>query len=145
MEDETLTPSAPTFFRFPDEATGMAALDAAGLIVTDEDGSKRPISASHHHALDIVATISRGGEWDPETGEVLVEPTVLDGWHVNYLGVVPDGWEQYAVWPRNPIRQWATANPPPPGEGYVRARDEEGKFLPDDPATPDVNEAWVKV
>lgn len=26
-----------------------------------------------------------------------------------------------------------------------RARDEEGRFIPDDPATPDVNEAWVKV
>jgi hypothetical protein len=144
MEDEILTPPTPTMFRFPDEATGMAALDAAGLIATDEDGNQRPITASHHHALDIVATISKGGEWDPETGEVLVEPTVLDGWHVNYLGVVPDGWEQYAVWPRNPTRQWATASPPP-GDGYVRARDEEGKFLPDDPATPDVNEAWVKV
>ena len=147
MEDEILTPPQPTMFRFPDEATGMAALDAAGLIAADEDGNKRPITASHHHALDIVATISKGGEWDPETGEALVEPTVLDGWHVNYLGPLPDGWEQYAVWPRNPSRQWAAASPPPPppGEGYVRARDEEGKFLPDDPSTPDVNEAWVKV
>ena len=145
MTDESLTPPTTTFFRFPDAATGMAALDAAGLIAADEDGNQRPITASHHHALDIVATISRGGEWDPETGEVITPPTVLDGWHVNYLGPLPDGWEQYAVWPRNPARQWATASPPPPGEGYVRARDEEGKFLPDDPATPDVNEAWVKV
>ena len=144
MEEEILTPPQPTMFRFPDEATGMAALDAAGLIAADEDGNKRPITASHHHALDIVATISKGGEWDPETGEAITPPTVLDGWHVNYLGPLPDGWEQYAVWPRNPARQWATASPPP-GEGYVRARDEEGKFLPDDPATPDVNEAWVKV
>jgi hypothetical protein len=144
MEDEILTPPTPTMFRFPDEATGMAALDAAGLIATDEDGNQRPITASHHHALDIVATISKGGEWDPETGEVITPPTVIDGWHVNYLGPLPDGWEQYAVWPRNPTRQWATASPPL-GEGYVRARDEEGKFLPDDPATPDVNEAWVKV
>ncbi len=24
-----------------------------------------------------------------------------------------------------------------------RARDEQGRFLPDDPTTPDVNEAWV--
>jgi hypothetical protein len=24
----------------------------------------------------------------------------------------------------------------------VRARDEDGRFIPDDPATPDVNEAW---
>ena len=26
----------------------------------------------------------------------------------------------------------------------VRARDEDGKFIPDDPATPKVNEAWTK-
>jgi hypothetical protein len=25
----------------------------------------------------------------------------------------------------------------------VRARDEDGQFIPDDPATPEVNEAWV--
>ena len=25
----------------------------------------------------------------------------------------------------------------------VRARDAEGRFLPDDPSTPDVDEAWV--
>jgi hypothetical protein len=25
----------------------------------------------------------------------------------------------------------------------VRARDKVGKFLPDDPVTPDVNEAWI--
>ncbi len=107
MEDEILTPPTPTMFRFPDEATGMAALDAAGLLFTDEDGNQRTITASHHHALDIVATISKGGEWDPETGEVIVEPTVLDGWHINYQGEVPDEWEQYAVWPENPVRVFA--------------------------------------
>ena len=26
-----------------------------------------------------------------------------------------------------------------------RARDEIGRFMPDDPATPDVNEAWVPI
>ena len=26
-----------------------------------------------------------------------------------------------------------------------RARDEQGRYLPDDPATPTVNEAWVEV
>lgn len=25
----------------------------------------------------------------------------------------------------------------------VRARDDEGKFIPDDPTTPEVNEAWT--
>jgi len=102
MTDEILTPPTPTFFRFPDEATGMAALDAAGLLT--EDG--KFITASHHHALDVLGIIQRGGEWDDE-GNVITPPTVLHGWHVNYQGEVPEGWEQYAVTPQNPVRVWA--------------------------------------
>ncbi len=30
------------------------------------------------------------------------------------------------------------------GLAPVRARDERGAFVPDDPSTPDVNEAWEK-
>jgi len=101
-EELTPLPLGP-FFRFPDEATGMAALDAAGLLTEDGD----PITASHIHALDVVGLISRGGEYDPETGEVLVPPTLLDGWHVNYIGELPEGWEEYAVYPANPVRVWA--------------------------------------
>ncbi len=107
MTDEILTPPTPTMFRFPDEATGMAALEAAGLLQEDEDGNKRPILASHNHALDILATIQRGGEWDPETGEVITPPEVLNGWHINCQGELPEGWEQYAVHPQNPSRTWA--------------------------------------
>jgi hypothetical protein len=98
----TLVPNGP-FFRFPDEATGMAALEAAGLLTEDGD----PITASHTHALDCIGTIFRGGEYDPETGEVLVPPTVLDGWHCNYVGDLPDGWEEYVVRPEQPVRVWA--------------------------------------
>ncbi len=98
---ETITPPIGPFFRFPDEATGMAALEAAGLLTEDGD----PITASHQHALDVIGTISRGGEWDEE-GNVITPPEVLDGWHVNYVGEVPDGWEQYAVSPEQPVRVW---------------------------------------
>lgn len=34
-------------------------------------------------------------------------------------------------------------NTPLPPEGSVRARNEDGTFVGDDPATPTVNEAWV--
>ncbi len=106
MTDEILTPPTPTMFRFPDEATGMAALEAAGLLQEDEDGNKRPILASHHHALSVIGIIQRGGEWDEEGNEITA-PTVLDGWHVNYQGEVPEDWEQYAVYPESPVRVWA--------------------------------------
>jgi hypothetical protein len=94
---------APTMFRFPDEATGTAALEAAGLL--NEDGEC--ITASHTHALDVIGVISRGGEYDPETGDVIVAPEVLDGWHVNYVGNLPDGWDEFAAYPANPVRVWA--------------------------------------
>jgi hypothetical protein len=103
MTDELLTPPPiGPFFRFPDEATGMAALRDAGLL--NEDGEF--ITASHQHALDVIGTITRGGEWDDE-GSVVVPPTALPGWHVNYLGSLPEGWEQYAVEPQQPVRVWA--------------------------------------
>ena len=100
---ETVPMPIGPFFRFPDEAAGTAALEAAGLL--NEDGSF--ITASHTHALDVIGVITRGGEYDPETGDVIVAPEVLDGWHVNYQGVLPDGWEEFAVYPANPVRVWA--------------------------------------
>jgi hypothetical protein len=62
---------------------------------------------SHEHAMDIIGTISQGGQWDDETGEELEPPTVLDGWHVNYIGELPEGWDQYLVFPENPVRKFA--------------------------------------
>ena len=106
MTNELTPPSGP-FFRFPDKATGMAALEAAGFTTTDEDGNVTIVTSSHAHALDVIGTISIGGEYDPETGEVLVPPTLLDGWHVNFQGVLPDGWDQYAVTPEQPARVFA--------------------------------------
>ena len=90
------------FIRFPDKATGIAALETAGLLTKDNT----PILASHTHALDVIGIITRGGEYD-EDGNVLVPPTVLDGWHVNYIGKLPDNWDQYVVHPTQPIRVWA--------------------------------------
>jgi hypothetical protein len=90
------------FIRFPDAETGMNALDDAGLL----DDDQQFITASHNRALDVIGQISRGGEWDEE-GNVITAPTVLDGWHVNYAGELPEGWEEYRVEPQNPMRVWA--------------------------------------
>jgi hypothetical protein len=91
------------FLRFSDAETGMKALDDAGLL-NDDLGF---ITASHTHALDVVGTITRGGEYDPETGDVLVPPTVLDGWHVNFAGELPEDWDAYVVSPEQPVRVFA--------------------------------------
>ena len=103
---EELTPG--TFFRFADEAAWTEAATEAGFFSEpDEDGNTTLLAYTNDRAIDVIGVITRGGEWDYETGEVIVAPTVLDGWHVNYQGVLPDGWDAYAVFPANPVRVWA--------------------------------------
>jgi hypothetical protein len=88
-------------YRFNSEAQFLAFAEEEGLIT--EDGS--PILASHEHALDILGTITKGGEYDPETGEVITPPTVLSGWHVNVVGdLAPEEWDQYLVVVNHPVR-----------------------------------------
>lgn len=75
------------FLKFPDEATAQTALEAAGIYVApigNNPGFYK--QADIGWAFDPIGTITRGGVWDQETGEELVPPTVLDGWHANYAG-----------------------------------------------------------
>jgi hypothetical protein len=96
------------FLRFPDESAWTAAATAAGFFSEpDEDGNTTLAAYTHDRAIDVVGTITRGGEYDPEIGDVIVAPEVLDGWHVNFAGVLPDGWDDYLVEPANPYRVFA--------------------------------------
>ena len=105
---ETVPMPIGPFFRFADEAAWTEAATEAGFFSEpDEDGNTTLLAYTNDHAIDVIGVITRGGEWNYETGEVIVAPTVLDGWHVNYQGVLPDGWDAYAVHPVNPERVWA--------------------------------------
>ena len=73
------------YLRFPDESAWTAAATEAGFITDDTF-----TAYTHDRAIDVVGTI-------PE----------LDGWHVNFAGELPDGWEEFAVSPENPVRVWA--------------------------------------
>jgi len=90
------------FLRFPDADAWTAAATEAGFITDDTFAAY-----THDRAIDVVGAITRGGEYDPETGDVIVAPEVLDGWHINFAGELPDGWEQYAVSPERPVRVFA--------------------------------------
>ena len=91
-------------YRFPDRDTFRALAAAEGLIATDEDGNETLITGGHGWALDEVGLIHEGGEWDPETGEVITPPTVLDGWHVNAIGIAPEAWDEFLVVVNSPVR-----------------------------------------
>jgi hypothetical protein len=89
------------FLRFSDADAWTAAATAAGFIVDDTLAAY-----THDRAIDVVGAITRGGEYDDE-GAVIVAPTVLAGFHVNYSGELPDGWEEFMVTPVEPYRVFA--------------------------------------
>jgi hypothetical protein len=90
------------FLRFPDADAWTAAATEAGFMADDTLAAY-----THDHAIDVVGTISRGGEYDPETGDVIVAPTVLAGFHVNYSGDLPETWAEFLVEPEQPYRVFA--------------------------------------
>ena len=73
------------FLRFPDESTWTAAATEAGFIVDDALAAY-----THDRAIDVVEGI-------PDT----------DGFHVNFAGTLPDGWDEFLVTPNNPYRVFA--------------------------------------
>ena len=81
-------------YRFPSRAKFRSLAAAEGLLTEDDE----LITNSHSHAIDEVGIISKGGEYDPETGEVITPPTVLSGWHVNItVDLAPEAWDRYLV------------------------------------------------
>lgn len=87
-------------YRFPDRETFRALAAAEGLL-TDEGAL---ISCTHDYAIDEVGLISRGGQLDPESGEAITPPTVLDGWHVNTQGLAPEAWDEFLCVVNHPSR-----------------------------------------
>ena len=94
------------FLRFPDEPTAMSELRQHGFIQNNEQGEEVVITASHQWAIDCIGTITRGGEYDDE-GAVIVAPTDMVGFHVNFAGVLPEGWDGFVVTPAAPYRVFA--------------------------------------
>jgi hypothetical protein len=90
------------YLRFADASAWAAAAAGAGFITDDTLAAY-----THDYAIDVIGAISRGGEYDPETGEVIVAPEVLPGFHVNYIGTLPSEWEKFLVTPEQPYRVFA--------------------------------------
>ena len=96
------------YLRFSDEDAWLAATQAAGYWITEE--RPRPLPYSHDHHFDVIGPVTEGGEWDPETGEVITLPVLLEGFHVNARfadDTLPAGWDTYIVTPTQPSRVFA--------------------------------------
>lgn len=100
------------FYRFPDHDTFRTLAAAEGLIATDSGGIQTLITSSHAHSLDEIGTITTGGSWNPETGDVIEPPVILDGWHVNTSdNLAPEAWEPYLIVVNTPVRVFFGVEP----------------------------------
>ena len=111
---EQLIESPPVpgpFFRFTDEASWLTAARDAGFLVTvtDDDGvaSETLQAYTHDHAIDVIGTLYNDDAVYDEEGEVVTPATVMAGFHVNFLGTLPEGWVAYEVTPEQPKRVFA--------------------------------------
>ncbi|UYE97342.1 hypothetical protein [Cyanophage S-TIM54] len=112
MTEEIIETTAPgPYFRFANEAAWVTAAKAAGFYVnvTDDEGVESEVLQAYTsaHAIDVIGTLYNDDGVYDEEGEVITPPTVMPGWHVNYLGDLPDGWGDYEVSPESPHRIFA--------------------------------------
>ena len=90
-------------FRFNSRNQFRTLAAAEGLLTEDDE----LITNRHTFAIDEIGIIYEGGEYDRETGEVITPPVALTGWHVNYIGELPEAWEEFLVTPQHPVRVFA--------------------------------------
>jgi hypothetical protein len=91
------------YLRFPDEATFRSAAFIAGLC--DEEGNYSQYT--HDHAMDIVGVIYNNDAVIDPDGTVVTPATPMAGWHVNFIGALPTGWDEFLVAPVAPYRVFA--------------------------------------
>lgn len=121
MTEETPTPTEEAieevivpgpFFRFTDEAAWLTAARAAGFMttVTDEEGEESEVLQAYtaDHAIDVIGVLYNDDGVYDEEGEETTPPSAMTGWHVNYLGDLPEGWESFEVTPETPKRVFAS-------------------------------------
>ena len=109
MTEEIIeTPAPGPYFRFTDEAAWVTAAKAAGFYVTNAETETEDLLAyTADRAIDVIGTLYNDDAVYDEEGEEVTAPTPMDGWHVNYLGDLPEGWETYEVYPEPPKRIFA--------------------------------------
>ncbi len=109
MTEEIIeTPAPGPYFRFADEAAWVTAAKAAGFYFTDPETETEVLQAyTADRAIDVIGTLYNDDGVYGEEGEEVTAPTPIEGWHVNYLGDLPDGWDAYEVTPEQPKRVFA--------------------------------------
>jgi hypothetical protein len=106
------------YLRFADQSAWEAAGEAAGFRINNAAPSEADpeiledrytwLYYTHDWSIDDIGIIyNNDAIIDPDTGEVTSPATPMEGWHVNFIGTLPEGWDEYLVAPRNPRRVFA--------------------------------------
>ena len=116
------------YLRFADQATWEAAAATDGFRVNNptevtpesfdaDTGELVPavmedhwtwLYYTHDWAIDDVGVIyNDDAVVDPDTGEVTSPATPMAGYHINFVGVLPEGWDEFLVSPVAPYRIFA--------------------------------------
>ena len=116
-----------TYLRFSDQPSWEDAAAMAGFRINtpkivkeasldEEAGEEIPavyedcwswIYYNHDWAIDDIGILFNDDAIVDEDGMVITPATPMEGWHVNYIGALPDGWNQYLLAPQNPRRIFA--------------------------------------
>ena len=108
------------YLRFPDEATFRREIRSTDFWQADiemvdagPDAGLEPVTldsgvlvmANMGHAFDLVGTITVPRR--DADGGVIVDggSETLEGYHVNFSGILPDEWRVFVVEPDNPVRK----------------------------------------
>ena len=106
------------YLRFPTQAAWESAAAAAGFRVNNPVPSATDpevledhwtwLYYTHDWAIDDVGVIyNNDAVIDPDTGAVVTPATPMAGWHVNFIGPLPEGWDAFLVTPAAPYRVFA--------------------------------------
>lgn len=108
------------YLRFPDEATFRREIRSTDfwtpnieMVDAGPDAGLEPVTldsgtlvmANMGHAFDILGQIAVPRR--DADGGVIVDggSETLEGYHVNFSGILPDEWKQYRVDPKHPVRK----------------------------------------
>jgi hypothetical protein len=105
------------FLRFASKSAWETAAEDAGFRINNPAPSEADpeiiedqwtwLYYTHEWAIDDIGILYNDATIDPETSEIILPATPLEGYHVNYVGTLPDGWDEYLVSPLKPRRVFA--------------------------------------
>ena len=105
------------YLRFADQTTWESAAAEAGFRVNNPVPSAADpevledhwtwLCYTHDWAIDDVGTIYNDDATFDDDGSVVTPATPMAGWHVNFIGTLPIGWDEFLVTPVAPYRVFA--------------------------------------